>query len=138
MPIENGHISFQESDTRPLKVECEIFSEKDIEFTIAQKDFFDRFLQFFVRRAIKTSHAKFDKKYSIQSNNEKTIANILHGESIIDSFLQMNIFSLSCEYNKKESTLKIIGMFGRNVNSIDEMRSVYFLLNSIIKQIKKQ
>lgn len=137
IPIENGSIEFKESDTHPLKVLCEIDSEKQIEFSISHEDFIDRFLKVFGLHDINISHPEFDKKYLVKASDEKTVRLILHFDEVIPIILKTNIYSISCEYDKEKSKLKIMGMIGRYVNSLNEMQDVYDLFKAIINQIKK-
>jgi len=137
IPIENGNIEFTESDTHPFKVFCEINSEKQIEFSIAHEDFVDKFLKVFGFQDITLSHPEFDKKYLVKASDEKTVRLILNSESVIPIILKTNIFSILSEYDKKKSKLKIMGLVGRSVNSLNEMQDVHGLFKAIIDQIKK-
>lgn len=133
--VVNGQLEFIESDTHPLKVVCVICSDKQVEFAISQEDFVDRFLKVFGLKDITISHPDFDKKYLVKGGDEIIIKNILNGESIIQLILKANIFSISCERDEKQ--LKIMGMVGRSVNSINEMQDIYCLFKAIIDQIEK-
>ena len=135
--VENGQLEFIESDTHPLKVVCVINSDKKVEFAITQEDIIDRFLKFFGLNNITISHPDFDKKYLVKGYDESIVKKILNGESIIHLILKTNIFSISCERDKKQLKLKIMGMVGRSVNSINEMQDVYCLFKAIIDQIEK-
>lgn len=137
VPVENGQIEFIESDTHPLKVVCAISSDKQVNFAVTRKDFVDRLLKVFGLHDIEVSHPDFDKKYLVKGSDESTVKKILNGESIIHLILKTNIFSISCERDPKQSRLKIMGMVGRSVNSIDEMKDIYCLLKSIVDQIEK-
>ena len=137
IPVENGNIEFKESDTHPLKVICEINADKKIEFSITQKDFFDKFYTVFGFQAITVSHPDFDKKYLVKSFDENIVGQILKSESVIPLILKTNIYSISCEYDKKKSKIKLMGMVGRSVNSLNELNNVYYLFNEMIDQINK-
>jgi hypothetical protein len=136
-PDKNGTIEFIESDTHPFKVLCEINSEKPIEFSIAHEDFTDKFLKVFGYQDITLDHPEFDKKYLVKGSDENTVRFILNAKEVIPFILKTNIFSISSEYDRKKSKLKIIGMVGRSVNSMDEMQDVYDLFKAILGQIKK-
>ena len=133
--VDNGQLEFMESDTHPLKVVCVINSDKQVKFAISQEDFVDRFLKVFGHKDITISHPDFDKKYLVKGCDEIRVKKILNGESIIHLILKTNIFSIFCERDEKQ--LKIMGMVGRSVNSINEMQDVYCLFKAIIDQIKK-
>lgn len=135
--VEDGQLEFMESDTHPFKVVCVIKSDKQVEFAISQEDFVDKFLKVFGLKDITISHPDFDKKYLVKGCDETTVKKILKGESIIPLILKTNIYSISCERDKKQLKLKIMGMFGRSVNSINEMQDVYCLFKGIIDQINK-
>jgi hypothetical protein len=137
IPIDNGNIEFTESDTHPFKVYCEINSGRQIEFSIAHEDFVDAFLKVFGFKDINLSHPEFDKKYLVKGSDEKIVRHILNSETVIPLILKTNIFSILSEYDKEKSKLKISGLVGRSVNSMDEMQDVYFLFQAIIDQIKK-
>jgi hypothetical protein len=133
--VENAELEFIESDTHPLKVVCVINSNKQVEFTITQEDFIDRFLRVFGLRDIAISQQDFAKKYLVKGFDENIVKNILNGESIIHLILKTNVFSISCTRVPKQ--LKIMGMIGRSVNSMNEMQDVYCLFKAIINQINK-
>lgn len=133
--VETGQLEFMESDTHPLKVLCAINSDIEVEFAISQEDFIDRFLKIFGLKDIAISHPDFDKKYLVKGCDETIVKKILNGESIIYLILKTNIFSISCERDGKQ--LKILGVVGRSVNSINEMQDIYCLFKAIIDQIKK-
>ncbi len=135
VPFENGQIEFNESDTHPFKVVCIINSDKNVDFTITQEDFADRFLKVFSNHDIEISNPDFDKKYLVKGSDKRIIKNILNADSIIPLILKTNIFSISCERESKQ--LKIMGMVGRSVNSLNEMQDVYCLFKAIIDQIEK-
>lgn len=137
IPIEIGHLEFIESDTHPFKVFFEINSDKQIEFSIAHKDFMDKILKILGFKVVEFSHPEFNRKYIVKSRDEKTVKAIFNSESVIPLILKTNIFSILSEYNKKKSKLKIMALVGRSVNSLNEIRDVYCLFKAIIDQIKK-
>jgi len=135
--LENGNLKFIESDTHPLKVVCEIKTEKQLEFAIIKEDYIDKLLKVFGQQDITISHPEFDKKYIVKSDDEAIVKTILNSELIIDLILKTNIFSISCERNESQSNLEIMGVLGRSVNSIEEMNDLYDLFRAIISQINK-
>jgi hypothetical protein len=137
IPFENASMEFTESDTHPFKVSCELNSEKPIEFLIAHEDFTDKFLKVFGYQDITLDHPEFDKKYLVKGSDEITVRYILYAKEVIPFILKTNIFSISSEYDRKKSKLKIMGMVGRSVNSMDAMQDVYDLFKAILGQIKK-
>lgn len=137
LPIENGCMVFTESDTQPLKVVCEINSDKNIEFAITHEDIVDRFLKFFGAQDITVSHPEFDKKYLVKGSDEYAVQRILNSGSVIPLILKTNISLISCTYDKKKSGMKIMGVVGRSVNSLDEMNDVYSLFKALIDQVKR-
>lgn len=62
---------------------------------------------------------------------------ILIGEFIIPLILKTNIYSITCERDKRQLKLKIMGMVGRSVSSMNEMQDLYYLFKGIIDQIKE-
>lgn len=137
IPIVNGNMEFTESDTHPFKVFCELITGKQIEFSIAQEDFTDKFLKVFGIQDITLSHPEFDKKYLVKGSDENTVRYILNDESVIPGVLKTNIFSIASEYDREKSKLRIMGLVGRSVNSVDDMQEVYDLFKAIIDRIKK-
>lgn len=135
--LENGQLEFTESDTHPLKVVCVINSDKQVEFAISQEDFVDNFFKVFGLKDITISHPDFDEKYLVKGCDETAVKKILIGEFIIPLILKTNIYSITCERGKRQLKLKIMGMVGRSVSSMNEMQDLYYLFKGIIDQIKE-
>ena len=137
IPIENGQIEFNESDTHPLKVVATVNSDKQIGFAVTKKDYMDTLLKFLGCRYATSFHPDFDSKYVVKCHDEKSVRSILKCESIISLILKTNLFSISCEFDNKKSEIEIISMVGRSVNSINELQDVYHLFRIIIDQIQR-
>ncbi|MEI6089399.1 MAG: hypothetical protein WCR42_03015 [bacterium] len=135
VPYEDVVIEFTESDTKPLKVYCEIESEKDISFSISIEDIFEKILKVFGQQDIKLNDPAFDKKYLVKGNDEKLTIDIINYKNVKELILKTNIFSVTCEHNKKNRKLQISSLVGRSVNSKEEMKDIYSMIKSIIEKV---
>jgi hypothetical protein len=136
IPYEDVVIEFTESDTQPLKVYCEIESEKDISFAISIEDVFEKMLKVFGQQDIRLNDPVFDEKYLVKGNDEKLTIDIINYKNIKELILKTNVFSITCEHNKKNRKLKITSLVGRSVNSKEEMKDIFSLIKSIIEKLK--
>jgi hypothetical protein len=138
IPYKNVLNEFTESDTQPLKVYCEIESEKDISFSISIEDVFEKMLKVFGKQDIKLNDPLFDKKYLVKGNHEKLTIDIINYKNIKELILKTNVFSVTCEHNEKNRKLKITSLVGRTVNSKEEMKDIFSMITSIIEKLKME
>lgn len=138
IPFEDVVIEFTESDTHPLKVSCEIESEKKINFSISIEDFFEKILKVFGQQDIILNDPAFDKKYLVKGNDEKLTKDILTYKTVKQLIMKTNIFSVICTYNKKNKKLNIISLVGRSVKSKEDLKDIFCLIKLIIEKLRME
>ncbi len=136
IPFRESKIKFNESDTHPFKVFCEIKSNKDINFSVSKEDVFEKILKIFGQQDIQLNDPEFDKKYIIKGNNVEITVEILNYKTIKELIVQYDVFSISCDYNKKDEKLNLMMLIGREVNSKEKMKDLYSLATSIVEKLE--
>lgn len=127
----NGTLEFTESDTHPLKVTCDFFTETPIRFSVFQKDFEDKIAGIFKSNNLEFSHPEFDKKYIVKSSDEIAIRKILSQQQVIPMILKSNLYSISSHAEDENKKQIITGIIGRYVNSVGEMQEVFSLFSAL-------
>jgi predicted component of viral defense system (DUF524 family) len=128
-----GTIEFTESDTHPLKVTCEFFTETPMSFSVFQKDIEDKIACIFKTKNLGFTHPEFDKKYIVKSSDEIAIRKILSQHNVIPIILKSNLFSISSHADDENKKQILTGIIGRYVNSVNEMQEIFSLFSVLGK-----
>jgi len=137
IPYKKYIIEFTESDTHPLKINCELGVNDKFEFFISYEDTLEKLLKFFGNQDIQIGDEVFDKKYLIQGEKSGMIKQLLMKEDIKTILLSNNVFSYNCIYNKKKETVQLTSLVSRTVNSKSELSEIFKLFCLTIDEIEK-
>ena len=74
----------------------------------------------------------------MQGGKVDIVKGLLNYDSVKLLILKANLFSLLCDYKKKDSTINIVSVVGRFVNSKSEMLDLHKLFCLVIEYLKKQ
>jgi hypothetical protein len=138
IPFDGVNIEFTESDTQPFKVNFTIPAKQKISFSISEEDSFEKILKLLGQQDIVIGNTEFDKKYLVQGGKVDIVKGLLNYDSVKLLILKANLFSLLCDYKKKDSTINIVSVVGRFVNSKSEMLDLHKLFCLVIEYLKKQ
>ncbi len=129
-------ISFSESDTKPLFVDCSIRGGLGRAwFEISKTDFIEKIFSKFSKSNISSINTEFNKCYLIKANDNTKIRSIINNKNITDLILQQNLTFIGGKQGKNgdfDLTLNI----HRNVNNIVQLESVYNLTTRLIDILK--
>lgn len=132
----NSSIRFTESDTHPLKINCELVAKQPCEFSICYEDNIEKLLKFFGQQDIQVGDEEFDNKYLIQEKKTKYLEQILSDSVIRQIMLRNNVFSFRCTYEKKENILALSTLVSRTVSSKEELEELYKMFCHTIDALK--
>lgn len=137
IPYQGAIIEFTESDAHPLKINCILKAKQAFEFSVCIEDSFDKFFKLFGRQDIIVGDMVFDKKYLIQGKNHEPIKEIFSITDIKSILLKNNVFSFTCNYQKKESTINLMSMVSRTIRSKNELFDLFKLFSITIDKFKE-
>lgn len=137
IPYKQYLIEFSESDTHPLKIESTLIANRDFEFIISFEDTLEKLLKLFGQQDIKVGDKVFDNKYLIKEKNTNFVGQILSDERIKTILLKNNVFSLGCNYQKKDNTLRLSSLVSRTINSKDELSDLFKLFCLTIDKMEE-
>lgn len=137
VPYQEFSIDFTESDTHPLKISCTIKVKQKFEFSLTYEDSIEKLFKLFGQQDIILSDEAFDKKYLIQGQNVEIIKNIMSIADIKNILLKNNVFSYTCTFQEKESTINLKSLVSRTINSKTELLDLYNLFCLTIDKLKE-
>ena len=137
IPYKQYMVEFTESDTHPLKINCELNVNYKFEFFISYEDTIEKLLKFFGHQDIQVGDEIFDKKYLIQGKNSDLIKKVLMKGEIKRILLSNNVFSYNCTYDKKKETIQLTSLVSRTVNSKSELAELFKLFCLTIDEMEK-
>lgn len=137
IPYKHYMIEFSESDTHPLKVECMLHANREFEFMISYEDTLEKLLKLFGQQDIEVGDKVFDEKYLIKERKTNFISQVLSDNRIKTILLKNNVFSLVCNYQKKDNMLHLFSLVSRTINSKAELAELYLLLCLIIDKMNE-
>jgi len=110
VPYKQYNIEFSESDTYPLKIECQLSTDKSIDLFISFEDTIEKLLKVFGQQDREVGDASFDQKYLIKGKNADQVRKIFENEEIRMILLSNNVFSFNCLSDNKKTDASVIGI----------------------------
>ena len=137
IPYKQYLVEFTESDSHPLKINCELNVNYKFEFFISYEDTIEKLLKFFGNQDIQVEDEVFDKKYLIQGEKSDLIKKVLMKAEIKRILLSNNVFSFNCIYDKKKETIQLKSLVSRTVNSKSELSELFKLFCLTIDEMEE-
>ncbi len=129
---EKISITFSESDTKPLFVSCGFRGEMgQTWFEISKTDLIEKIIRRFRKHKINAIHGDFNNKYLTRGNDNFKVRSLLNNKKITDLILKQNLTFIGGE-REKHGKFNLILNVHRNVNSLEQLESVYTLTTALI------
>lgn len=124
-------ITFSESDTKPLFVNCEFNQIRNLTwFEISKSDFIERIINNFSRNVIKSNHKKFNKTFLSKTIENDKIKTIINNKIITDLILKLNLSFVGGREEDEKFNLRL--NIHREINNLQQLKDVYGLTTNII------
>ena len=131
-------ISFSESDTKPLFVECSIRSEMEQAwFEISKIDFIGKISGKFSKSKITSINSEFNNSYLIKGTDSYIIRSIINNKNITDLILKQNLTFIGGEQGKNGKFNLSLNIH-RNINNIEQLEVIYNLTTMLIDLLKRK
>lgn len=95
------------------------------------EDSVEKFLKLFGKQDIIIGEELFDDKFLIQSNNPELLKKLLSDKQLKAQLIKHNIYSLICNYNKRNRKANLLCVVNRSTDSFEtfnELIELQFLL----------
>jgi hypothetical protein len=130
---QEASVLFIETDTKPLRVEIEIFNAKQKAwFELTRTDFIDKAMSFFARDKVETNTKEFNQTYLLKSNHEDFVKTIFDDTKIQTLILEEKIMMISGYV--KQSSFHVEMVVNREVNQLDKLNRIGLLTKLIIEK----
>lgn len=129
-------ISFSETDTKPLFVNCEFRQTRNLTwFEISKSDFIEKIINKFSRNKINSSNRAFSKNYLSKSIDNYKIKSIINNKTITDLILKQNLTFIGGEQGENDEFILSLNVH-RNINNIQQLESIFDLTIKLIDEFK--
>ena len=136
IPYKDSELIFTESDTRPLKIECEFISKIPYNLIIGDEDMFEKLLKRFGKKEIEIGNPEFDGHYLIESKDTDLTTNLLSTD-IAGFILKCKVYSISFSTNLKKQTSSLISVINRFVDEAETFRDVVVLHFKLLDKLSE-
>ncbi len=127
-------ITFSETDTKPLFVNCEFKPFSNLTwFEISKSDAIERIMNKFSRKKIYSSNEEFNKNYLSKTNNNHKIKSIINNKTITNLILKQNLTFIGGSQGKNEAFILNLNIH-RNVNNLQQLETIYDLTIKLIDE----
>ena len=129
-------ISFSESDTRPLFIDCNFkYSESLAWFEISKIDFIEKVIAMFGKNKISSYNKDFNRKYLVKTVDNYRVKSIINNKNITGLILKQNLTYIGGKQDKSGAFHLTVNVH-RNVNSLEQLETVYGLATALIDELK--
>ena len=134
---EKVTVTFGESDTKPLFVECNFNRDMgSTSFEISKVDFIEKLTSNFSKRIIHSTNRDFDKKYSTKTTDNNRIRRIINNKEITELILRQNLTFIGGK-QEKNGKFNLVLNVHRNIISIKQLETIYKLTTTMIDSLNR-
>jgi hypothetical protein len=124
---------FNETDTKPLRVEIEIPNSKyNSKFLLSESDFMDKALSFFSSKIVTTNSDELNHNYLLKSKNEEFVKSLFNDKKIQTIILEQKIIMISG--TQRETSFYIEIVVNRDINELGKLNNIGILTKMIIEK----
>lgn len=132
LEYEKVMISFSETDTKPLFVDCKFRQTRNLTwFEISKSDFIEILTNRFSRNLIKSGNSEFNRKYLSETIDNYKIKAIINNKTITDLILKQNLTFIGRKQGGNEDFILSLNIH-RNVNNLQQLETIYDLTTKLI------
>lgn len=132
---EKVMVSFSESDTKPLFVECNFNRDMGLTwFEISKADFVENVISKFSKSKIKSSNGAFNNNYLTKAIDNQKIRAIINNKNITELILQQNLTFIGGKQGKNGKFNLSLNIH-RNVNTLEQLEAIYKLTATLIDSL---
>ncbi len=131
--FQDASIVFNESDTKPLRVEVEIPNFKyKTKFLLSKSDFIDKALSFFLSKKVITNSDELNQNYLLISKNEEFVKSLFNEKKIQTIILEQKTLMISG--TQRETSFFIEIVVNRDKNELGKLNNIGILTKMIIEK----
>lgn len=133
---EKVTVTFSESDTKPLFVECNFKRDMNpARFEIYKVDFIEKITSKFSKGKINSTNREFDNKYLTKATDNHKIRSIINNKNITDLILQQDLTFIGGN-QEKDGRFNLSINVHRNINNIEQLEAIYNLTTTLIDTLQ--
>lgn len=135
---EKVMVSFSESDTKPLFVECNFNRDMGrTRFEIYKVDFIEKIASKFSKNKISANNKEFNDIYLTEATDNNKIRSIINNKNITDLILRLDLTYIGGRQDN-DGKFNLSLNIHRNINNIEQLEAVYNLTTALIDTLKER